>query len=132
MEGYQARLLYQGDSNNYHIGIKKGRSLIHIDCSCNDFRRGKNFCKHLTAIITGDFSKVIDEENGELFRQILAQINPEDASLMADEVATLQARREQLEQELKQVKAQIKEQKERIEAGWYRGDRDAFSLNIKG
>ena len=131
MENYHARLLFQGDSNNYHVGIKKGRNLIHLDCTCNDFRRGKNFCKHLTAIITGDFSKVIDEENGDLFRQILTQIDPEDASIMADEVAALQMRKDQLEQELKEVKNLIRQQKAKIEEGWYRGDRDAFSLRVK-
>ena len=131
MDKYHARLLFQGKSNNYHIGIKKGQKLIHLDCTCEDFRRKKNFCKHLTAIITGDFSKVIDEENGELFRKILTQIDPEDASIMSDEVAALQMKKDQLEQELKEVKALIKQQKAKIEEGWYRGDRDAFSLKIK-
>ena len=74
---------------------------------------------------------MIDEENGDLFRQILTQIDPEDASIMADEVAALQMRREQLEQELKEVKNLIKQQKAKIEEGWYRGDRDAFSLRVK-
>lgn len=131
MDGYHARLLFEGTEHPYEITIKKGRSFIHLACTCGDFKRGKNFCKHLTSIINGDFSKVLDEENGDKFKELLGMIDPADREGCLDNLSELQLRREKLEEELQILKGKIRQAKEKLENSWTRGERDLFSFSIK-
>lgn len=74
MENKKISVVVTGDSgNDYNVAIAINESKIFVTCDC-PAGSSNTRCKHVLSVIDGDFSRVKDEKDRDMLKNIFSEI----------------------------------------------------------